>query len=48
VLFGHHDDWLPGFSIPVNTGPIIEEIRRVNQTVEVLEPGYLEGTEILP
>ena len=48
VLFGHHDDWLPGFSIPVNTGPIIEEIRRANQTVEVLEPGYLEGTEILP
>ena len=48
VLFGHHDDWLPGFSTPVNTDPIIEEIRRVNQTVEVLEPGYLEGTEILP
>jgi len=48
VLFGHHDDWLPGCSIPVNTDPIIEEIRRVNQTVEVLEPGYLEGTEILP
>tara|TARA_Y100001936_G_C16087339_1_gene682809 strand:+ start:45 stop:563 length:519 start_codon:yes stop_codon:yes gene_type:complete len=48
VVFGHHDDWLPGFSIPVNTGPIVEEIRKANQTVEILEPGYLEATEILP
>ena len=48
VLFGHHDDWLPGFSVPVNTDPIIEEIRKVNRNVEILEPGYLAGTKILP
>ena len=48
VLFGHHDDWLPGFSIPTNTVPIIDEIRKTNKTVKVLQPNYLEGTEILP
>ncbi len=48
VLFSHHDNWLPGFSIPTDTTPIKEEIARVRPGVEVLEPGYLEGTEILP
>jgi hypothetical protein len=48
VIFGHHDDWMPGFSIPVNTTPIIAEIKKLPIDVEVLEPDYLEGTEILP
>ncbi len=47
VVFGHHDNWMPGFSIPVNTEPIVREISQVDPTVEVLEPGYLAGTEIL-
>ena len=48
VLFGHHDNWLPGFSIPTDTAPILAEIEQVSPQVEVLEPGYLAGTEILP
>jgi L-ascorbate metabolism protein UlaG (beta-lactamase superfamily) len=48
VVFGHHDNWMPGFSIPVNTEPIISAIRQIDVDVEVLEPGYLEGTKILP
>lgn len=48
VLFGHHDNWMPGFSIPVNTESIINEIQTVAPDTEVLEPGYLAGTQILP
>ena len=48
VIFGHHDDWMPGFSIPVNTQPIIAEIEKLPFDVFVIEPGYLEGTAILP
>ena len=48
VIFGHHDNWMPGFSIPVNTEPILSEIGKVAPNVDVLEPGYLAGTEILP
>ena len=48
VVFGHHDDWMPGFSIPVYTEPIVAEIEKLPFDVAVLEPGYLEGTEILP
>ena len=48
VIFGHHDDWMPGFSIPVNTQPIIAEIEKLPFDVVVIEPGYLEGTAILP
>ena len=48
VVFGHHDNWMPGFSIPVNTKPLIEAIRQIDGDVEVLEPGYLAATKILP
>ncbi len=44
VLFCHHDDWLPGFSVPTDTGPIREEIARVAPRTEIVEPGYMEGT----
>lgn len=48
VVFAHHDDWLPGFSVATDTKPILDEIARVAPEVEVLEPGYVEATEILP
>ena len=48
VVFGHHDNWMPGFSIPVNTEPLIDAIRQIDGDVEVLEPGYLAATKILP
>jgi len=46
VILGHHDDWLPGFSIPTDVGPIRDEIDRVTPGVELVEIGYLEGNRI--
>jgi L-ascorbate metabolism protein UlaG (beta-lactamase superfamily) len=48
VVLCHHDDWLPGFSIPTDVEPIRAEIARVAPRTELLEPGYLDATEILP
>lgn len=47
VILGHHDDWLPGFSIPTDTAPIRDEIARVAPGTTLLEPGYLAGSELL-
>ena len=46
VILGHHDDWLPGFSIPTDTTPIREEMARVTPGVELREIGYLDGNRI--
>ena len=46
VILGHHDDWLPGFSIPTDVDPIRDEIGRVTPGVELVEIGYLEGNRI--
>lgn len=40
VLLGHHDDWLPGFSRPIDTKPIRDEIARVRPGAELVETGY--------
>ena len=48
LILGHHDNWLPGFSIPTDTSSIAAELARVTPGVEFLEPGYMEATEILP
>jgi len=40
VFLGHHDDWLPGFSRPIDTKPIREEIARVRPGTELVETGY--------
>lgn len=48
VVLCHHDDWLPGFSVPTNVAPIREEMRRVAPGAELLEPDYVDATEILP
>ena len=47
LIYGHHDNWLPGFSIPTNTESINAAVSAVHPTIEILEPGYLEGTRIL-
>jgi L-ascorbate metabolism protein UlaG (beta-lactamase superfamily) len=47
VVLGHHDDWLPGFSIPTDTTPIRDEIASVASGTTLLEPGYLAASEIL-
>lgn len=48
LVLCHHDDWLPGFSIDTDTKPIRDELARVVPGTELLELGYLDGTEILP
>ena len=46
ALLCHHDDWLPGFSIPTAVGRIRAEIARVAPRSELVEVGYLAGTPI--
>jgi L-ascorbate metabolism protein UlaG (beta-lactamase superfamily) len=46
VILSHHDDWLPGFSIPTDTGAIRDEMTRVTPGVELMEIGYLESNTI--
>ncbi len=48
VVLCHHDNWLPGFSIETDVTSIRDEIRRVAPGAQLLELGYLSGTEILP
>ena len=42
VILSHHDDWLPGFSIPTDTTPIREELRQWMPRTELVELGYLD------
>ncbi len=46
VILGHHDDWLPGFSVPTDVTPIRQELVRVVPGVELMEIGYLEANHI--
>lgn len=48
LVLAHHDDWLPGFSIPTGVEPIRRELGRVVPRTELLEIGYLDATKILP
>ncbi|WP_419841032.1 MBL fold metallo-hydrolase [Candidatus Poriferisodalis sp.] len=48
IILGHHDNWLPGFSVATDTTSIAAELARVTPNAELLEPGYLESTKILP
>lgn len=44
VILSHHDDWLPGFSVPTDVGPIRTAVEAVAPGSRLLEPGYLDGT----
>lgn len=46
VILSHHDDWLPGFSVPTDVGPIAAEIERVAPGVQLMELGYVGGERI--
>jgi L-ascorbate metabolism protein UlaG (beta-lactamase superfamily) len=48
VVLGHHDDWLPGFSIDTDVAPIREAIERVAPATRLLDLTYLDATPILP
>jgi L-ascorbate metabolism protein UlaG (beta-lactamase superfamily) len=48
LVLGHHDNWLPGFSIETDIRPIRAELARVAPEAELIELEYLDATPILP
>ena len=46
VVLSHHDDWLPGFSVATDVGPIREQLARWLPKAELAELGYLDGAEL--
>ena len=48
VVLSHHDDWLPGFSVATDLAPIRQALASTVPEVELVELGYVDGTEILP
>ena len=47
VVLGHHDNWLPGFSVDTDVGPIRDKLAARLPDTELVELGYLDGTIIL-
>lgn len=45
VMLCHHDDWLPGFSVPTDMAPIREAFAQSH--VELVEADYLVSTRLL-
>jgi glyoxylase-like metal-dependent hydrolase (beta-lactamase superfamily II) len=45
-ILGHHDDWLPGVSVAVDTAPIRAAIAEASTSAELVEMGYCEGVGI--
>ena len=43
AFLSHHDDWLPGFSTPIDLEPVRAAMALVAPGVELVETGYLEG-----
>ena len=43
VILSHHDDWLPGFSVPTHTASIREALERQVPRTELAELEYLSG-----
>ncbi|MEO5899900.1 MAG: hypothetical protein ABIR68_07165, partial [Ilumatobacteraceae bacterium] len=46
VVLSHHDDWLPGFSVATDMEPLRRSISAAAASTELLEIGYLSGTDI--
>ena len=46
VVLAHHDDWLPGFSVATDVGPIREAIAGRAPGSSLLELDYVDGTEL--
>jgi L-ascorbate metabolism protein UlaG (beta-lactamase superfamily) len=47
LILCHHDNWLPGFSHPMNTQPIREALSRATPGTELVEIGYNNGYPVL-
>ena len=48
LVLGHHDDWMPGFSVATDVEPIRRELARQSPRTELLDLGYLDASKILP
>jgi hypothetical protein len=46
VIPSHHDDWLPGFSVATDMAPIRSAVAAAAPGTELVEPGYLDGTDL--
>jgi Beta-lactamase superfamily domain len=46
LVLCHHDDWLPGFSVPTEMGPLRAAIAAAAPDTHLLEPAYLDATLI--
>lgn len=46
VILSHHDDWLPGFSVPTDIEPIRSEIDRVVPGTVLREIGYVDASPL--
>lgn len=46
VILSHHDDWLPGLSVPTDIEPIRAEIEQTVPGTELREIGYVESNVI--
>ncbi|MGI9597374.1 MAG: MBL fold metallo-hydrolase [Acidimicrobiales bacterium] len=47
VILGHHDNWLPGFSVDTDVAPIRAELADRVPKATLLELDYVDGTAIL-
>lgn len=47
IVLGHHDNWLPGFSVETDVSKIKDGLLAALPTAEFLEPGYVDGTRVL-
>jgi L-ascorbate metabolism protein UlaG (beta-lactamase superfamily) len=47
IILGHHDNWLPGFSIPTDVEPIRAAIATHAPGATLLDLDYLDATSIL-
>ena len=47
IILGHHDNWLPGFSIPTDVEPIRSAITAHAPAATLLDLDYLDQTQIL-
>ena len=48
VILGHHDNWLPGFSVDTDVAPIAAELATLSKPPELVTLDDLHGTVILP
>jgi L-ascorbate metabolism protein UlaG (beta-lactamase superfamily) len=47
VILGHHDNWLPGFSVDTDVRPIRAKLADRMPDTKLVELGYVDGTRIL-